>query len=171
MNDRIDDDPTLRTRLRAAGVRYLTFSIREGDAYLVPSGSLHEFMNATPCLSVAWNIMPHPANCSVAMDMAEASAREAETELGFNTDRSKSAIEHAPPKPMRKRHNMYVVKTGLGRGIPRLQTKKAPTAKAAAKATARVGAKAEKAAAKTAARKDLRLPLSKCFSFLRPEKD
>lgn len=87
VNGRIDDDMTLRNRLKAAGVRFLTFPIREGDAYLVPSGSLHEFMNAIPCLSVAWNIMPHPANCQVAMAMADASAGEAEAVLGVDTDR------------------------------------------------------------------------------------
>ncbi|CAN0602570.1 unnamed protein product, partial [Ectocarpus sp. 12 AP-2014] len=43
-------------RFHRAGVRYQTFPIREGEAYLVPSGCLHEFMNVIPCLSVAWNI-------------------------------------------------------------------------------------------------------------------
>ncbi|CAM9452827.1 unnamed protein product, partial [Pylaiella littoralis] len=116
VNDRIDDDDTLRNRLTNAGVRYRTFPIREGEAYLVPSGCLHEFMNVVPCLSVAWNIMPHPANCNVAMDMAEASAREAEAELGVNTDRSISAIEHAPPESMRERQAAWVIKTWLQRG-------------------------------------------------------
>lgn len=87
VNGRIDDDTSLRERLKRAGVRFWTFPIREGDAYLVPSGALHEFMNTVPCLSVAWNIMPHPSNCQVAMAMAYASAEEAETALGANTDR------------------------------------------------------------------------------------
>lgn len=87
MNARIDDDLTLRERLNAAGVRYRTFPILEGDGYLVPSGTLHEFMNVVPCLSVAWNIMPHPLNCKVAMRMAFASAEEALVELGSRTDR------------------------------------------------------------------------------------
>ncbi|CAM9312167.1 unnamed protein product, partial [Laminaria digitata] len=97
VNDRIDDDATLRNRLRNAGVRFQTFSVKAGEAYLVPSGTLHEFMNAEPCLSVAWNIIPHPANCATAMKIAEASTIEAEAALGVNTDRSQSAIEHAPP--------------------------------------------------------------------------
>ncbi|CAN0348009.1 unnamed protein product, partial [Ascophyllum nodosum] len=54
VNNRIDDDLTLRRRLSTAGVRFSTFLIRAGDAYLVPSGALHEFMNEVPCLSVAW---------------------------------------------------------------------------------------------------------------------
>eukprot|EP00752_Nemacystus_decipiens_P016682 g14922.t1 len=48
VNDRIDDDDTLRNRLKNAGVRYRTFPITEGEAYLIPSGCLHEFMNAVP---------------------------------------------------------------------------------------------------------------------------
>ena len=117
MNNRIDDDLTLRRRLSTAGVRFSTFLIRAGDAYLVPSGALHEFMNEVPCLSVAWNIMPHPANCAVAMEMAEASAMEAEAELGINTDRSQSAIEYAPPEAMRERVAGSVIKRWLERSL------------------------------------------------------
>ena len=123
MNNRIDDDLTLRRRLSTAGVRFSTFLIRAGDAYLVPSGALHEFMNEVPCLSVAWNIMPHPANCAVAMEMAEASAMEAEAELGINTDRSQSAIEYAPPEAMRERVAGSVIKRWLERSLLRRRCK------------------------------------------------
>ncbi|CAN0345815.1 unnamed protein product, partial [Ascophyllum nodosum] len=123
VNNRIDDDLTLRRRLSTAGVRFSTFLIRAGDAYLVPSGALHEFMNEVPCLSVAWNIMPHPANCAVAMEMAEASAMEAEAELGINTDRSQSAIEYAPPEAMRERVAGFVIKRWLERSLLRRRCK------------------------------------------------
>ncbi|CAM9955263.1 unnamed protein product, partial [Discosporangium mesarthrocarpum] len=57
---------------------------------------LHEFMNRLPCLSVAWNILPHPRNCQSALCMAEESIREAEFYLGSAPDRLNGVVEHAP---------------------------------------------------------------------------
>lgn len=115
VNDRIDDDDTLRNRLHGAGVRYRTSPIKAGEAYLVPSGCLHEFMNAVPCLGVAWNIMPHPANCDVATAMATATISEVVEEIGVNTDRSSSAIEHAPAKGLQERRVAWIIRTCLRR--------------------------------------------------------
>ncbi|CAM9750798.1 unnamed protein product, partial [Ectocarpus sp. 6 AP-2014] len=175
VNDRIDDDATLRNRLHRAGVRYRTFPIREGEAYLVPSGCLHEFMNVIPCLSVAWNIMPHPANCEVAMRMAEASAEEAQAELGVNTDRSASAIEHAPPESMRERHAAWVIKTALERGILLRRRWASDPGSSGSSGGGRVcgpsrppTAESNKAAAEAAARHKLPADMWKKFLFMRP---
>ncbi|CAM9970748.1 unnamed protein product, partial [Ectocarpus sp. 4 AP-2014] len=172
-----DDDVTLRNRFHRAGVRYRTFPIREGEAYLVPSGCLHEFMNVIPCLSVAWNIMPHPANCEVAMRMAEASAEEAQAELGVNTDRSASAIEHAPPESMRERHAAWVIKTALERGIL-LRRRWASDPDSCSGGSSGGGrgcgpsrpptAESNKAAAEAAARHKLPADMWKKFLFMRP---
>ncbi|CAM9189572.1 unnamed protein product, partial [Ectocarpus fasciculatus] len=177
VNDRIDDDDTLRNRFHRAGVRFRTFPIREGEAYLVPSGALHEFMNVIPCLSVAWNIMPHPANCEVAMRIAEASAEEAQAELGVNTDRSASAIEHAPPESMRERHAAWVIKTALEREILlRRRWASGPDSRSACSSGGGRGcgpsrpptAESSKAAAEAAASHKLPADMWKKFLFMRP---
>ncbi|CAM9581728.1 unnamed protein product, partial [Sphacelaria rigidula] len=190
VNNRIDDDMTLRTRLRNAGVRFRTFPIRQGDAYLVPSGSLHEFMNVVPCLSVAWNIMPHPANCKVAMAMAEKSAGEAEAVLGADTDRSQSAIEHAPPDPMLERHAAHIIKRALVHRILLKRRRRRQSSIAADSTKKPAGAAAattvapglmppggnsvprhEAAAAKKASELKLSPAVSKCFLCVRDPRD
>ena len=55
--------------------------------------------------------------------MFEASAMEAEAELGVNTDRSQSLIEYAPPEAMRERLAGFVIKRWLEQNLLRRRCK------------------------------------------------
>ena len=46
-----------RKRWKAHGVAFGTFTIRAGDAYVIPAGVPHEFRNDLPSLSIAWNFL------------------------------------------------------------------------------------------------------------------
>jgi hypothetical protein len=53
--DEIDSVKELWTR---HGIRWGTFTISAGDAYVIPAGIPHEFLNRQKSLSIAWNIFP-----------------------------------------------------------------------------------------------------------------
>ncbi|CAM9621543.1 unnamed protein product, partial [Choristocarpus tenellus] len=107
VNARIDDDPDLRSRWCQANVRFGTFTIRTGDAYYVPESALHEFMNHTACLSVAWNLLPPPSNCQDAWRMAAESIEEAKWYLSSTPNRLRGVVEHAPKHLLDSRYQEW----------------------------------------------------------------
>ena len=53
-----------RRRWRAHQVAFGEFTLRRGDAYIIPAGVPHEFRNDAPSLSIAWNFLQPGARAS-----------------------------------------------------------------------------------------------------------
>ncbi|CAM9816984.1 unnamed protein product, partial [Phaeothamnion confervicola] len=79
-SEQLVNDPTtpaVRAAWRQEGVRFGTFEITAGDGYVVPSSVPHEFINVEECLSVAWNFLPPPCACGLALAVSGAARKEA----------------------------------------------------------------------------------------------
>ena len=59
------DEEDRKKGWKAHGVAFGTFTIRAGDAYVIPAGVPHEFRNDLPSLSIAWNFLQPGAQANL----------------------------------------------------------------------------------------------------------
>jgi len=82
------------------GVRWGTFQIHKGDGYLIAAGIPHEFLNLSPALSIAWNIVPacdeEQGSEPIPWILLQRSLRDAEVDLAGTSGRLVASIDHAP---------------------------------------------------------------------------
>eukprot|EP00960_Hanusia_phi_P044463 756658-Hanusia_phi.AAC.4 len=95
-----DDSRSLKDLWTTSHVRWGTFEINAGDAYVIPAGIPHEFLNSEPSLSIAWNILPACEQSSAGEPwhflLLLQALHDAEKDFSGSRDRLRSAIDHAP---------------------------------------------------------------------------
>merc|ERR1711924_523109 len=84
-----------KQRRNECGVWWGSFPIYSGDAYFVPSGVPHEFLNRRTCLSIAWNCSPRCDDHARAFrDLSYALSRL--RSMPWSEARIKMLMDHCP---------------------------------------------------------------------------
>ena len=98
-------DARVRRAWRRHGVAFGEFTLRDGDAYIIPAGVPHEFRNDKPSLSIAWNFLQPGAHANaLCAAITQYALDEVDRSFHALQDMAKQGVtEHAPIHLVRER--------------------------------------------------------------------